>query len=406
MTDYGVTDEGFVIKPLERIKTEIENKEKADFGNAIDVTATSVLGQINGIMAGKLSELWELAQAIYSAMDPDSANTSSLENVAALCPGIVRNPATNSTVTATCNLDDGTYLAGSLIAHVDGDPTARFINTEEIVRTGGTGDESVVMEADTAGATVALAGTLTVIAEPVTGWNSVTNTADATVGDEVETDTELRLRREQVIARSGGSSVSGIRADVLAVEGVDICNIRENVTDETVQGLPPHSIHVVVHSTLVTFPDDEVTRAIYDSKPAGIGTYGNDYVKYYDSGYPIYIYYDQFTEVDLWFELSITSFDDEGTTTADLLKTVIANSLADLQMRSIAGHYIHKSQIIGVIQDFLSDYTPNEGSGYSKYFVYTLSMDIHASPDDEPYVICDYDEIFITDSSKITIDGS
>jgi len=399
MTTYGITDEGFVIKPLETIKEEVEDLEKAAWGDAIDVTATSILGQINGIISGKLSELWELAQAIFSSSDPDAANTTSLENVAALCPGITRSPATYSTVTATCNLDNGTYPAGSLIAHVDGDPTARFVNTAEVVRTGGTGNESVTMQAETAGAVVALSGTLTEIAEPVSGWNSVTNSTDASVGNEVETDTELRLRRESVIALSGGSSVAGIRADVLAVDGIDICNVRENDTDVYVDDLPPHSFHVVCHTDQDTFPEDDVVQAIFDSKPAGIRSYGSEYVKMYDAGYPIYIYYDEMTEVDIYFEVIIPNFSTEGSAAANIVKAALIAAIAEYTIYGGFGSgFLSVYDMISVVIEVIKT--------YGDYYVNEFNMDTHASPDYNAYLVTAYNETFVTESAYITISDS
>lgn len=275
MTTYGVTEDGFVIKPLDVIQSEIEAQQRADIDPALDQTATGPVGQLNGIFSAKARELWELNESVYNSNNPDGATGASLDNAAGLCPGLVREAATKSLVTATCNLDDGTYAVGALVANVAGNADARFVNTEAITVTTGPAGFPLIFEAEETGPTVALSGTLTEISEPVVGWNSVTNAADAALGTDIETDTELRLRREQQIRFSGAGTVEGVRADVLEVDGIISAIVIENPEDVVVNGLVPHSIHVVIWDGSTPAADDgEVATAIFESKAAGIDTNG------------------------------------------------------------------------------------------------------------------------------------
>ncbi|MCK5641950.1 MAG: baseplate J/gp47 family protein, partial [Gammaproteobacteria bacterium] len=259
---YGVTDEGFVIKPFAVIEQEIKDSQLANINPALDQTAQGPIGQLNGINSAKLREIWELVEAAYNAFNPDSASAASLDNVVALCPGIIRDAATKSAVECTCNLDNGTYAIGELVAHVVGNPEARFVNTEAVTVAAGPSDEDLDFEAEETGEVVALSGTLTVIAEPVTGWNSVTNASDADVGSPIETDTELRTRREETIRFSGSATVEAIKADVLDIDEVETAIVEENEDDEVQNGLLPHSVHVVIWDGSVPAADDaEVATA-------------------------------------------------------------------------------------------------------------------------------------------------
>jgi len=79
---------------------------------------------------------------------------------------------------ASCrvNVDAGTYPAGSLIAHVNGEPDDRFINTVAVVATSAGENVDGVLFRSESGLTVeAPNNQLTQIAEAVSGWNSITN---------------------------------------------------------------------------------------------------------------------------------------------------------------------------------------------------------------------------------------
>lgn len=76
---YGVQPTGFVRKPLPVILAEIEAGLITEFGPDVIQTSQSPLGQINGLMADLIAELWELGEATYQANDVDQAEGILLE---------------------------------------------------------------------------------------------------------------------------------------------------------------------------------------------------------------------------------------------------------------------------------------------------------------------------------------
>ncbi len=350
MTDYGVTETGFVIKPLEVILQEIEEKQRADIHPALNQTATSVLGQLNGIFAAKTREVWELAESVYSSFNPDNSEDESLDSNAALCPGITRDAAVKSRVTATCNLDTGTYAAGTLIANVQDDTDARFVSTVEVVVVSGPSDESVVFEAETAGAVEAPSGTLIEISEPVTGWNSVTNSDDAEVGEDVESNPGFRLRREEEIRRAGAAHVDAIKADVLDIEEVIACVVFENDSDVSANGMVPHSVRVVIWDGNPAGADDaDVADAIYESKAAGIDLNGAVTSDVEDTmGFPHTMRFDRAVEKVLEINVEVTT-EDEPVDWQAQIKSVLMDYVTDNM--SIGDDAIIK-KLEGVVTDF------------------------------------------------------
>lgn len=304
MSSYGVTDEGFVDKPLEDILTELETEQKANIDPGFDVSAQSPAGQINGIFASKLRELWEVAQAAYNSVDPDSAIGQALTRLS-LISGTVKEAATKSTVTATVNLNAGVTLAAGAVASVSGNPTARFVTTEAVTNGGGApADVSVAMEAQTAGAVVANTGTLTVIETPQSGWNSVTNAADATIGEAAETDTELRSRRETEVRAGGSTKLSAIESAVAAVTGVTKVRGFENVDNITdADGVPPHSFQIVA----LGGDADEIAQAIWDTGAGGIEAHGSSSGNAIDAnGATQVVAFDRPTERTIYMDVFLT----------------------------------------------------------------------------------------------------
>ena len=324
---YGVTSTGFVKPTLQEIKTELESAWKDAFGNETDVSAASPDGQIIGILADRLEEIWAVAENVYLSQYPDSASGAALIDVCAIT-GTVPNEATNSTVTATATGTAGTVLSVGRIFQVQ-NSGARFVTTEAatlaaltawatsqtwavgdrrsangnsyICTTGGAGatvgtgpsgtgsaisDGSAVWkylgsgtaaadvacESEDTGPKVANAGTLNVIVTAVAGLSSVTNLLDAELGEDLETDAELRDRRAEELRLGGNSSLEAIRQDILALDDVDDAIVYENTTDSTDgSSRPPHSFECVVLGTALA---NDIAQVIWDGKPAGIATYG------------------------------------------------------------------------------------------------------------------------------------
>lgn len=308
---FGVTPTGFVEKNLDTILNEIEESEKTSFCQDINVLSTSVLGQLNGVMAGQLRELWEIALAVYRALYPDTATDASLDDVAAIT-GALRLAATHSTVNVHCTGTPTTSLiVGRVVSTSGGD---RFTSTEAKTLTAatawapttvyalgaivtnnsniyvcvqagtsagaggptttddnivdntcewnfvgdGTGYAVVPFRAEETGAVACLTGAIDTedgkgsIGTPVGGWEDARNLVDATVGREVETDAAFRLRREQLLQVAGAGTLDAIRADIIAVTGVIEAHIYENTTLVTDgDGVPGKAFESVVYASAI-----------------------------------------------------------------------------------------------------------------------------------------------------------
>ncbi len=403
---FGVTTDGFVIKILEDIKSEIETSLRVFFGAGINLEPESVFGNEVGISSEREALVWQLMQAVYNSNYPDTAQGVSLDWVVGIT-GIERLAATKSTDVGNAKGTLATVIPAGKVVSVSGNSDARFetdaaatigAGTDEIqtitfsavpdagqftmifdgeetgavlfseaaidvqnalnaltglsavtvagsfaagfvvtfagadgsqpqppITEGNTNTLTLLaagvtitvtettpglypnininVTAETAGATAAPAGSLTVIETPVTGWDSFTNALDAEVGKEIETDAELRIRRLQTLAAPGSGTVDGIRAEILEITAVTAALVYENdtiVVDGA--GRPPKSIEAVV----LDGANADIADAIWDSKSAGIETHGGVTVVVTDSqGFDHDVKFSRPTPITVWLEIDI-----------------------------------------------------------------------------------------------------
>lgn len=280
-----VDSTGLSIPSVEDILADLTADQRAAIDPLLNTDPDSPLGQINGPFSSHLREAWEVLQLAFNGLNPDAAEGALLEHVSAIT-GTIRSAATKSKFIGTrrldLNLDAATTVPIGTIFQVDGDPQTRFLTTEEIVSVAA-GNYKVNAEAENTGAIICNANTLTVIVTSVVGLNSVNNAADAILGKNVDTDSELRRRRETELRATGAANPDSIRADLLdiEIEGVNpvlACSVLFNDKDviNLVTGLPPHSIECVIYDGVVpTVPNDTIAQIIWDSSSAGdtkIGT--------------------------------------------------------------------------------------------------------------------------------------
>lgn len=280
-----LTSAGYSAPTLDEILSEIETDQRTAISNALDQSASSPLGQLNGIFSRQIRKVYEAAAALYAATNPNGATGTQLDQLAALT-GTYRAAATFTRVAVVVNVDPGTYAAGALVARVASNPSALFSNVDAVTNGGGSAaDVSATFQALEAGSVQAPANTLE-ISGPFSGWNAVTSNTEGVTGSPADTDGALRARRNAEIAAQGSTTVDAIRADILRlVPGVISASVLENDTDATVDGIPPHSFEAVVYGPAAPTADDNQALAdqIFASKPVGIQAHGSTSVTVEDS---------------------------------------------------------------------------------------------------------------------------
>lgn len=307
-----LTPQGLYVETYEETRADIVSRIRQDVSPTANTEEDSLLGNLISIVATKQRELGEALEAVWSSFDPDSNGGAAQDNIAAIT-GTLRRDATYSRLEGVeYTVDPGTYPAGTLVAHVDGDPTIRFANAEDVVNDGVSPD---VVTADavseTPGPVRVFAGQLTVIAGAVSGWAAVSNPSDAIVGRDVESDAELRVRREQELSAQGSTSAEAVRAAILRehTDTVESALVLENVTETTdANGVPPHSIEAIVYAPGID--EDALAETIFRAKAAGIRAHGNEIKTVTDSqGIAHSIGFSYQEDVDLYVRVNLEIID-------------------------------------------------------------------------------------------------
>jgi len=320
MSEYGISNTGFKRKRLDLLLQELNAEVKTIFGDNFNVSPESPDGQVNGVISESNANLWELAEEAYNAFNPKAASGVTLSNLVQL-NGITRLAATRSRVELTLTGDSGTVIPeGSLISTSD---TGDKLSTDDSVTIDGAGSAIVQATALEFGPISMLADTITQIDTPLSGWDTVTNDDNATLGTNEESDADLRARRQRSVAINAQSIIDAIRAGIENIDNVTQAVVLENDTNvEDSNGLPPKSFQVVVSGGT----NADVADVIWLKKPAGILAFGDITVEIIDSqGIAHDISFSRPSSVTIYVEVTLTTFPEYPANGDELIKQAIVD---------------------------------------------------------------------------------
>lgn len=284
---YGVTENGFVRKPVADVVSSLNNKFIAAFGSNFDISPESPDGQYIGIMADEIASCWEQAEQVFNAFRPGAVSGIGLDNVCELT-NTVRYVDKPSQATVLCDGDMGTAVpAGSIVT----DGTMRFILDTDVTLPG-----DVTVIAEEPGEYYIAPRTINQIVTPVAGWNSVINETVGETGINYESDPQLRARREKTTAVSSTATVEAIYASLADLD-IDYIRVRDNDTGSPIGNQPSGTVFVVVDGGT----SNDIARRIYNAKTGGVPTYGDITITVADSkGYPHDIHFSRPTYTDIY----------------------------------------------------------------------------------------------------------
>jgi uncharacterized phage protein gp47/JayE len=207
----------------------------------------------------------------------DNATGDGLGLLTALI-GVGRIQAIKSEGTVTFSRDSSAsqdYIIpkGTEVQTQSNDPE-KYSTVEQATLTSGSTSvdvDVIAVEAGVDGNTAA--GTVTVMPDPPTGIESVTNTNSISGGSDQEDDSELRTRAKDELAKGSRASTPAILNNVLDVTDVSdaVVYVNDTNTDNTGSGgLPDHSFEAVVQGGA----DSDIAQRIFETKAAGDTSYG------------------------------------------------------------------------------------------------------------------------------------
>lgn len=248
------------------ILTHLKDAYRTIYGADAYLENDSQDGQLLAIFASALNDANSMAVAVYNAFSPATAQGTGLSSVVKI-NGIARAVASQSSVDVVLVGQAGTTITNGSVS----DTAQNRWDLPATVTIPPAGEITVTATAQRLGAITAAAGTVTTIATPTRGWQSVTNPAAAAPGAPVETDAALRRRQTVSVALPSRTVLEGTIGAVASIEGVKRFAAYENDSSATdANGIPGHSISLVVDGG----DAQAIASAIAAKKTPGIGTFG------------------------------------------------------------------------------------------------------------------------------------
>lgn len=261
---------GLTTDSLQEIIESLTEGMREIYGNDINVDSNSPDGQFININALTVRDILTLLENIYSSFDPDQAQGVVLDQRVAI-NNIERNGATYTLQDIEVTIDQALNLKG-LDGNADAEPAGgEFVVADQ------EGNEFVLLDsqspiaagtytypfrAKNLGAIETSINTINVIQTIVLGVLSVNNTTTQSIlGQNEETDAQLRERRKKSPAIRSKASIDGIEANLLNLSGVSSARVYENFSNQTdANDLPPHSMYAVVEGGANTEIADVISK--------------------------------------------------------------------------------------------------------------------------------------------------
>ena len=304
-----IGNNGLVVQSYEEILEDLKTKFKDIYGYDINLEQNSPDAQWLNILAQEKKDILDLFTQYYNNLDTDRV-VGIPQQILYKLNGLTIKAFTysyvyvNVTVTAPVNLqglDDNIDDADGVGYTVTDTNGNRWILAESQSLAAGT--HLLNFRAGELGSVTALPNTITVMETIVAGVSSVNNPAiNYVTGDVGESDSEFRRRRNQSMAVPSQGFDDSMQSQLLNLDNVTEAKVFQNRTGSTVDGIPAHTVWVVVKGG----DSDEIGQVIYANIPPGIPMQGSESVVITKpSGSTETVYYDLPTAVDLYISVTI-----------------------------------------------------------------------------------------------------
>lgn len=259
--------------------SDLETAFKAIYGDDILLDSSTPDGQWLNILVKKGVDVRGLLMQLYNSFNPNNTQGSLLDQRCAI-NNVFRKAGTFTTVTINITTDrqvtlqgvDGNYNSPEATGYTIQDNEGnRFVLVNTTTLSAGT--TAVLFRAETLGNVVVLPNTITTPVTIVLGVLSVNNPTVANeVGEDEETDADLRARRRQSVSVGSFGYLNGLQGALLQLDGVNDAKVYENYTSSTdANGTPAHCIWVVMDGGST----EDIANTIYGKKCPGTNMRGN-----------------------------------------------------------------------------------------------------------------------------------
>ncbi len=323
-----INENGLTIKTQNELTSEVTTKLKNIYGSDINLAPDSPDMQLVMIYVLASLDVLQLLVEVNNSFDPDRAIGKILDQRVQL-NAIQRKAGTYTIQPVTIQISEPTTLYGLDQSIEEVYTVADDAGTEFQLGTTVTlpsaGFYSLVFQASEIGKTEVLINTIT---NPVTVNLSVVSinnpTGPISLGQDEETDIQLRQRRQRSTAISGLGWKDSLEAALYNINGITDAKVYENKTSANPDafGIPSHSIWVIVSGT---YSDAEVAQAIYTKRNAAAGMKGDRVANITQKdGSNFVVQWDDVSTEEIFIELEIEKIDPTLPIDIDAIKNKLA----------------------------------------------------------------------------------
>jgi len=328
----------------------------AAFGGALNPSLATPQGQLATVQAALIASFNDVFAAYVSQCDPAFA-TGRMQDAIARIYFLTRDPATSTTVNATCSGATGSVIPVSALAIATDGTIYAALQSGTI---GAGGSVTIPFAAITSGPIACPAGSLNQIYRAVAGWDSVTNAADGVQGTNQESPFAFEKRRQATVAQNSAGTAASVRGWLLGNK-VDGSQVVPNIIDAyvydngssgsvTVGGvsIAANSLYIGVYGGA----DADIANAILQKKAPGCGLVGSTSITVHDtnSGYltpPAYtIKFQRVSTVAINYAVQIQNVSDVP---ADYLAQITAAIAAGFPPQQKIGQAIYALASAGAV---------------------------------------------------------
>jgi hypothetical protein len=261
------TPAGVVIPTDAAILAGTQADMDAAFGGGLNPDLSTPQGQLASSQAAIVSDKDSELAYVVNQVDPQYASDRFQDAIGRIY-FLTRKGAAGTSVTATLTGLPTTVVPAGTFAQDTSGNTYVLLGTVTI-SSGGT--VSSTWQNILTGPIPCPEGTLTQVYQAIPGWDAITNAADGTLGQNVETRSAFEFRRQNSVALNSNGTCPSIYGKVFQVDNVLDCFVLDNpsgavaIYGPTNYPLAAHSLFVSVIGGL----DADIAKAIWLKKDAG-----------------------------------------------------------------------------------------------------------------------------------------
>lgn len=265
---------GIVVADYDQVKAALIKRYKDTYGYDIDLSNTTADGVFVNDLALIINNVLQSFKTLYGNLNVDTASGAYLDSLCRLS-NVTRKRAIPSTaqLLITSSVDTMLY-SGTLFIDTTGNEWVYNGNDIEILASADA--YRIDVTCTQLGPIEAKANSITQTVEAT--YLNVAQLSDAAVGNNDETDEELRARRDKSRGAQGVTVLESLVGALLAVDGIEDVQIINNnsassSTASDTTSIPAHSVYVVIRkSETVNITDDTIGNIIYNAMTPGIST--------------------------------------------------------------------------------------------------------------------------------------